>query len=337
VYGKALEDLRLDLASGLDLEQRYIALLDDGADLAQLRSQGKLDDAVRGVPAARVRKGIEDRLKRLSDECVLLAHVDATRRDDPTVVPADVFFAGLHPRFATDEEVALANVLRSVVSRVNLVTGWEERDSLVLYRALLGVPVYWFKNVQSVLYPAYRKVREDAHRTYPLQIEAVWEAPPGLPDLDPVELKRAQERREKEQAAAAAKAALDARMRAFTLCAHTGAITRDEGGYAWTMAGVKNRLGADRSSAYAAFQALDPVLRSDLEQGALNTFAAARADRAGRARMAAELRAHGDRLKEAYARAIAEQKDAERSHVQEERRVVETLVSELEGSPAAGA
>jgi hypothetical protein len=331
VFKKALDDLGLDLARGLDLEQRYIALLDDGQDLAALRQASKLDDTLRAVPSPRVRKGIEDRLKRVSDECVLLAHIDASRRDDPTVVPADVFYAGLHASFATDEDGSLKALLSSVVSRVNLVTGWEDKDSLVLYRALLGVPVYWFKNVQAELYPGYRKVRDDKQRSYPLHIEGTWESAPGLPDLDPLEIKRAEERAQVERAARNAREAQSTRVKSFTLCALFGQVTRDEQGYSWVFAGTKNRLGADRSSAFAAFEALDPMLREDLEKSAQSSWELGRAERAGRVKLREEVKVHEQRLTAAYAVAISEQKDSERRFLVDERAVVQGLAREIEG------
>lgn len=329
VYGKVMEEMGLDLATGLDLEQRYIGLHKAGKDLEELRRKGKLDEELRAVSATEVRRGIEDRLKRLSDECVLLAHIDATRRDDPTVTPADVFYAGLHDRYASDEEGSLWSVLKGVVSGTNRVAGWEERDSLVLYRALLGVPVYWFKNVQSELYSGYKRVRDDKNRTYPLHIEATWESSPGLPDLDPVELKRAEERRTAERSAQASRDARDARLRAFSLCALFGSISRDEEGYHWTFAGTKTKLATDRARAFEAFEALDPVLREDLEKSARDSWMNATAERPSRNKLLEEVQAHQRRLTEAYARAVAEQKDAERRFIQDERSVVESLATEL--------
>ena len=120
VHGRALEEMGLDLATGLELEQRYIALHKGGKDLEELRRKGKLDEALRAVPAQDVRRGIEDRLKRLADECVLLAHIDATRRDDPTVTPADVFYAGLNDRYASDEDGSLWSILKGEIGRAHV-------------------------------------------------------------------------------------------------------------------------------------------------------------------------------------------------------------------------
>ena len=49
---QGMEEMGLDLATGLDLEQRYIALHKAGKDLEELRRKGKLEDELRAVSAA---------------------------------------------------------------------------------------------------------------------------------------------------------------------------------------------------------------------------------------------------------------------------------------------
>jgi hypothetical protein len=324
-----LEDMGLDLPSGLDLEQRYILLRDEGKDLFALHREGKLDDAVKAVDEGRVLRGVEDRLKRLAEECVLLAHLDRTRKDDTTVTPAEVLLAGLHPDFNSDEEHSLGKLLRRVTG-ATFAEGWMERDAMVLYRATLGIPVYWFKNVEAKLYPAYKRVRDDPHRSYPLHIEARWEGS-GLPDLDPVELKRAEERRRAEEAAARERAEREARIRGFTLCSLAGAIARDEGGtWVWSLGETKMRLAADRGAAFLAFEAIDPRLRQDLEDQGRRNFALGTSDRANRARFLEDVKAHERRLREAFAAAYAAGKDQEKHFLEDERAVVEQLIRELE-------
>ncbi len=332
VFGAALEEQGLDLASGLELEQRYIALLDAGEDPLALRAKTKLDDALKAVSAATVRKGVEDRLIRLRDECVVLAHIDATRRDDPTVVPADVFYVGLHGRFQSDEPGSLGTALRGVVPGLNLVPDWEERDSLVMYKAILGVPVYWFKNVGTVLEPSYRRVYADGNRQYPLHIEASWERDPGLPNLDPMEIKAAEERRRNEEAAAKATAERDARLRAFSLATFFGAVSQSSDGYSWQISGASGPLGATRRGAFEAFYALDATLRGIAQEEIDATWARRAGDKKTRAALAEELAAHGKRLTAAYAAAMAEQEEAEAKYLADERAVVTRIVAELGGA-----
>jgi hypothetical protein len=332
IYTQALVDLRLDLSSALDLEQRYITLLDRGADLGELRRLGRLDDELKAIAADQVEKGIEDRLKRLSAECALLAHIDQTRRDDPTVTPANVLYAGLADRFLTDERGALGTILKNVVGGINFVSGWDDPDALVLYRGLLGVPIYWFRNVEAQLAPSYRSVLARAGRSYPLHIEASWEptgAQPGLPDLDPLELKR---RREQEAAEAAARKERDARtdrIRAFVQAWLVGSVVEDGDTLAWSYMGTRGALAAERAQAFLAFEALDPTLRADLEDEARKAWRQRSADRRTRDTLRQEAQAMLARVKGSFARALAERNDSEKNFLAEVRAVLEAMDGEL--------
>jgi hypothetical protein len=332
VYRQALEDMGLDLVSGLDLEQRYIALLDDGADFDALRKASKLDEALAAVSATRVRKGIRDRLARLDDEAVILAHLDQARTGG-NVVPAFLHYAGLAARYRSGEDDSLGALLGDTVSGLKFVEGWEERDSLVLYRATLGIPIYWFKNVEARLQHDYAAVWGDPHRQYPLHIDARWEDKArGLPDLDPVALRRADEQAAADKAARADQASRDARVEAFTLCSLFGTVAWEEGRYHWSLAGARKPLGDERHSAFSAFEGLDPDLRGDLEAEATGQLRRLSADPAGRRRLAEDLAAHAQRLKEAYARALAEEREAEKQFLKGERPVVDRLLARVTGA-----
>ncbi len=332
IYTQALVDLRLDLSSALDLEQRYVTLLDRGADLGELRRLGRLDDELKSIAADQVEKGIEDRLKRLSADCALLAHIDQTRRDDPTVTPANVLYAGLADRFLTDERGALGTILKNVVGGINFVSGWDDPDALVLYRGLLGVPIYWFRNVEAQLAPSYRSVLARAGRSYPLHIEASWEptaTQPGLPDLDPLELKR---RREQEAAEAAARKERDARndrIRAFVQAWLVGSVVEDGDTLAWSYMGARGPLAAERAQAFLAFEALDPTLRADLEDEARKAWKQRYADRRTRDTLRQEAQAMLARVKGGFARALAERNDSEKNFLAEVRAVLEAMDGEL--------
>lgn len=329
VYSKGLEDLGIDLARALDLEARYIALLDDGADWAELRRKGTLDDTLRAVSAARVKKGVEDRLVRTFRECVVLAHIDSSRRDDPTVTPADVFYVGVHDRFDSDEDGSLGRLLREVVPGLNLVPGWTERDSLVMYRAILGVPLYWFKNVGAVLEPAYKRVFGDPNRSYPLHIERSWERDPGLPDLDPVAVKAAEARRKAEEAAKAQGDVQRDKLKTFLLCELAGGVVQGEAGYAWVLSGAQAPLAPSRNGAFAAWQGVDATLRGILEKNATDHWARQMAERSTRARLGEQVSALHAKLTGAFAVAVASQADAERRHLTDELEVVSALLSQV--------
>ena len=337
IYRRALsaDGMDLDLNRGLELEQRYIALLNDSQDFEVLHKEGKLDEAVRAVSATRVRQGIQDKLRRLSDECVILAHVDQIQRDDPTVVPADVFYAGLAERYDTDEESSLGHVLRGVVSGLNFVSGWDESDAIVLYRAILGVPVYFFKNVASELEPAYKKVMRDPQRGYPLHIEHAWDGADGLPDLNPVEMRRIEEKRAAERAARSAREAREGSVERFAACNLLGNIvSSEEGGFSWSYEGMTQKLGASRVAAFEAFSAMDPDLRGELVQTAAKKYRTRALERRPREQLIEEVEAYLKRLKMEMFRAAANFEDAEQRFIKEEREVVEAMLARLQEGDA---
>ena len=239
-YGRVMEEMGLDLATGLDLEQRYISLHKAGKDLEELRRKGKLDEEMRAVPASEVRRGLEDRLKRVSDECVLLAHIDATRRDDPTVTPADVFYAGLHDKFASDEEGSLWNILRGVVSGSQRVSGWEEKR---LAGALPRPARRAHLLVQERPVRAVLGLQARARRQEPHLPAGHRGGVGGLSGLAGPGSGGAQARRraagQRALRPVRARGRGTSALRAFNLCGLFGSIARDEQGYHMNFVGTK--------------------------------------------------------------------------------------------------
>ena len=174
-------------------------------------------------------------------------------------------------------------------------------------------------------------MRADSKRTYPLHIEASWEGDPGLPNLNPLELRRAEERRQAEQEARRASEDRTVRVRAFSLCVLFGQINRGAEGYTWTLAGTERPLGRARGEAFEAFVDLDTTLRSDLEKDARGAWEQRFADRRTRAQLLEQVQAFGGQLRKLYALAVADMLDRERHFLQEERAVTEALLKELGG------
>ena len=335
VYTTALGEkgLDLDLAKGLEYEQRYIALLDQGHDPIDLHRQGRLQTEVKAVADSVVRKGIEDKLGRLADECVILAHIDQIQLDDPTVTRAELFYAGLAERYDTDEEHSLGKVLRERVRDVNFVRGWGEPDSLVLYKAMLGIPIYFFKNVKSELEPSYIKVFNEANRTYALHIEADWEDP-GIPDLDPVALRRAEERKVAEAKARTEREAREAMVLDFTLCVHAGTIAKGDEGFAWTYFGSSGKLGKDRVAAFEGFMDMGSDMRGDLSEDIWKDLARRSVEKRPRTDLIEELGQHVKKLKGALFAAKQEERESEQRFIKEERKALEGLLERLEAGEA---
>lgn len=333
IYTKVFDDLKLDLGSTLVLEQRYRELIERGNDLGTLRNGGKLDAAVDAVPIDAVRRGIEDKFHRLWSECAILANI--SERPGDGVVPAKVAFVGLAEGFQTDEKDSLGSTFRRVSGGgVIPVEGWKDVDAMVVYRAMLGIPVYWFTNVNGALEHAYKAVSAATNRSYPLHIEAGWETTSGghgLPNLDPVEIRRAREREAAEQAQKGAAVAKGARIREFTLASLAGSVVDKGDGYAWSAAGSSQPLGRDRAGAFAGFFELGSEVRELLVQPGLDTWNTRNGERPARAKLLAELQAHNGRLGTILLRATAEQREAEARFVKEEREALAEMIKELQG------
>lgn len=329
IYSQALQDAGLDLQRALELESRYIHLIDGGQDPDDLHQQGKLDEAVRAVPEQAVRSGLLDKLQRVVDEAVVLSHLDRSRMDDPTVVPAYIFYAGLSPRYDSDEDHSLGRLLREVASGVDLVDGWNEDDALVLYRAVLGVPVYFFRRVTDELATSYRKVKADTNRGYPLHIDKAFEADDDLPDLDPMALKRAREKAEAEAAARAAQESRSTAVRAFIQCTLAGTVVFEDGTWVWRMKGFGKPLAARRSDAFQAFQQLDRGLLGDMQEESRRTFERRSVERSDREALASDVEAHEQRMSTAYYEAVSSGWDAEARFLEEERGIARGLLAAL--------
>ena len=107
---------------------------------------------------------VEARSIRTLDQCGVLSQLDQSRMDDPTVTSADIFYAGISPRFDTDEAGALASYVRAVEPKLDIIEGWDEDDMVVFYRAKLGMPLYFFQRVTGELHRRHRKVQESQSR-----------------------------------------------------------------------------------------------------------------------------------------------------------------------------
>ena len=193
---------------------------------------------------------------------------------------------------------------------------------------MLGIPLYFFRRVTDELYTAYRKVDAKENRSYPLHIDAAFESG-GIPNLDPIELKEARVRAAREAEAKKLAEERGSRLRGFTLCALFGTITRDDEGYSWTMKGFGKPLAARRHQAFEAFWQLDPTLRDDMMGSAQSTLRSRSVEKPDRQRLHAELETHRENLSGLYYQAVAEEREAEKRFLDDERRAVDDLLSGL--------
>jgi hypothetical protein len=93
---------------------------------------------------------------------------------------------------------------------------WPVSHRIVLYRSILGVPIYCFPHVNEDMKECYRRFQRRADKAWPLHVDRTWES---LPDLDPEDRRRELE-------------ALEAQRRlsviAFALGLRRGVVERDK-------------------------------------------------------------------------------------------------------------
>src|SRR5690606_22360479 len=74
----------------------------------------------------------------------------------------------------------------------NVIEDWDDPDRVVLYRSILGVPIYCFPHVNEEMRAAYLRYQAKKEKGWPLHIDASFE---GLRDLDPNVARREKEAR----------------------------------------------------------------------------------------------------------------------------------------------
>ena len=317
--GRVLDEQGFDLKTGLALEARYVATR--GASASDEAALEKVSD--RDVQAH-----VRDKFKRLAEQCVILANLDKTKLDDPSVVPAHIFYVGLAPRYDGDEPDSLREAIKHVASGVDLIPGWDEKDMIVFYRAMLGIPLYFYKRVNDELYHHYATVKADPKRSYPLHIEAAWEN--GLPNIDPKELRAAEEKRHAEEEAQARVATQEKQIWSFVLATLSGGVQKGaDGGFDWVVGSVRKRLGADRALSFTSFWALDPSLRDDLVAAGERVFAERTSTAPMRRSFRSELEGYLKGVSEQFALALANEDDRAKNYFKEEKRVVELRLATL--------
>ena len=146
---------------------------------------------------------------------------------------------------------------------------------------------------------------------------------------------RLERKRAKQDAKRKAKEAAEAegsRMRGFTLCSMFGTVIHDDDGYRWEMHGFGKPLGARRADAFEAFWALDATLRNDMVEDAESRVVRARVEKPDRDRLLASLKTHRDGLSKLYYQAVAEERSAEKRFIDDERAMVDGLMTEFAAS-----
>lgn len=158
---------------------------------------------------------------------------------------ADMLLIGLH---ANLQGGSFAGVVDEATygKSANIIEDWDDPDRIVLYRSILGVPVYCFPHINEEMKAAYRRYQAKPEKGWPLHIDAAWEA---LPDLDPDDSKR-------DKAARAERARVG--VSAMAIGAARGLIVRADSGFALSLdGGAKLALGESLTEAADALLHLE--------------------------------------------------------------------------------
>ena len=122
----------------------------------------------------------------------------------------------------------------------NVIEDWDDPDRIVLYRSILGVPIYCFPHVNEEMKAAYRRYQAKSEKGWPLHIDFSFE---GVNDLDPEDAKRAK---------AAEAERLRVGLTAIALGAARGTVTSEDGIFALELDGGQSvRLAASLTDAAA--------------------------------------------------------------------------------------
>jgi hypothetical protein len=264
-------------AAGPDRKLKGL-LVDDALRLEAryyLTEQLRKDRSSADPTPAMIDDYVERKLQFCASKAAVLATLDESLASDDAVVSAnDIFLVGMHEHFLGAEQGSLQPLLNKAAPGHQLLEGWYDEKRVVFYRAVLGVPLYFFRRVNGELRNAYLQVMARKERGYPLHIDGDWET--SLPNLDPLE-------RKQEQVAAERGASL----RDYSWAVLAGVVVEHDGRCRWTLAGHEGELGTGRRASFQGFVALDARTAQRLREAAQAQQEAARADRA----LAGELRA----------------------------------------------
>ncbi|MBX3271177.1 MAG: hypothetical protein KF729_13000 [Sandaracinaceae bacterium] len=179
------QGLRLDDA--LALEAKYYGLTTERVGASPRQALGDAS------PLSATSLWQQDPVRRYARQKIGMAVAKAaplTRHDVETkgmINHADMLLLGLHAQLQTGPfSEALDEATHG--KNANVVNGWQDPDRVVVYRSILGVPLYCFRHLNEDMKEAYRRFQAQPEKGWPLHIDQHWET---LPDLDPDEAKRA--------------------------------------------------------------------------------------------------------------------------------------------------
>jgi len=225
-----------------------------------------------------------------------------------------------------EDRMSLGNITHRVDGSVKFVKGWEDPDQVVFYRAALGMPLYYYSRVAGELYEDYCRVKANPSRNYPLHIDSNFE---DLPNLDPIELREAEEKRRREEEARKALEARNELIWGFTATSMLGNIAASDEGLSLNIEGTSKLLAAKRSGAFDAYSELPEMLREDLETAVAKAMERGLVGKKEREKLIEDMEAHARKLKQAYTAAFADEDEREQKFLEEERDVLDSRIDAL--------
>lgn len=236
---RTLKGLLIDDA--LRMEARYY-----------LRGQLRKDRSDAEPDEEMVREYIVRKLRFCADKASVLATVDESLLGDSHVVAAgDIFLVGLHDHFRGTAEHSVEPMLNKAASGFQLLDGWYDEKRVVFYRAMLGIPLYFYKRVNGEMRQAYERVKAHKARSYPLHIDAHWED--GLLNLDPMDQQLFDEEQQRGE-----------ELRLFCWARLAGLLSQGDDGWGWVYEQHSGRLGRSFEQAFSAFVRLDARTKARL-------------------------------------------------------------------------
>ncbi len=316
-FERSLADMPdMHLSGALQLEARYAL-----AGPAAIK-----DEQLNAVPDAKVEEYMRDKIRRAVDSCVVLANIDRTKFDDPTVRANQSSFAGIHKKYCGESRWSIGNLVTQADGKMEIVDDWTEEDAVVFYRAVLGVPLYFFSRVSGEYYQDYMRVKANPVRTYPLHIDKNFET---LPNLDPMEIQAAEEKRRREEEAARQLATRQEFLWGFSLAGLIGSVVKGEEGYSLSRGGREKALATRRCDAYAAFGELPDAFRGDVINEGLAVIERAQASKKERGKVHQRLVEWEGKLAGLYNDAMFDEDEREQQFIEEEREVVKSHIAAL--------
>lgn len=237
------QGLRLDDA--LALEAKYYGLHTENP-------HGEADDVVRDVAPLTSSKlwqeeGVQ-RYARRKIETALAKARPLTRfhaEGKSMINHADMLLLGVHAQLMTGGFKQIMDEATYGKS-ADPIEDWPDPDRLVLYRSILGVPLYCFPHLNEEMKSAYRRYQSRDEKGWPLHIDHNWEE---LRDLDPDDARNALE---------ASRELLRVSIGAMALGVSRGTIVTDNGAFALKLeSGAIVKLAKELTGAADALLALE--------------------------------------------------------------------------------